>query len=148
MSDLFPKGAAIVFGGSAGIGRTVCAEFAKSSSDVAICYHSKKDVAEQVVDEVTKLGARASLHRIDVRKAELVTLAINDAIEKHGRIHTLVWGAGPLVPQVSLADALSDDFRNAMEIEAFGFFECCVGSFASYARKCRRFSYTFRVCWT
>jgi NAD(P)-dependent dehydrogenase (short-subunit alcohol dehydrogenase family) len=60
MANIFPDGAAIVFGASGGIGKGVAIEFAKEGANVAVCYRSKKDVAEQVADEVRKLGGKAS----------------------------------------------------------------------------------------
>ena len=47
MAGDFPTGACLVFGGSGGIGRGVALEFGRAGSDVAICYRSKQDVAEQ-----------------------------------------------------------------------------------------------------
>ena len=37
---MFPKGAALIVGGSGGIGRVVCREFANAGSDVAITFHN------------------------------------------------------------------------------------------------------------
>ena len=121
MAGEFPNGAAIVFGGSGGIGRGVALEFARAGSDLAIVYRSKADVAETVADSIRALGVRASVHRVDVRNRAGVETGFAEAVAAHGRIHTVVWGAGPVVPQVRIADWGEDMFRQSMEIEAFGF---------------------------
>lgn len=122
MAGDFPEGATIVFGGSGGIGRGVALEFAKAGSAVAVCYRSKQDVAEATAQAIREAGAEASTHQLDVRDPAAVQRAVSDAIAAHGRLHTMVWGAGPLVGQDRIADWSIDQHRNAMEIEAFGFF--------------------------
>ncbi len=122
MSKDFPEGAVMVFGGSGGIGKGVAMEFAKAGTNVAICYRSKKDVAEATAEAIRALGVKASIHQMDVRNRAEVVAGIDAAIAEHGRIHSIVWGAGPIVAQVPLADWTEDQFRQSMEIEAFGFY--------------------------
>lgn len=121
MDKDFPEGAAIVYGGSGGIGRGVAIEFARSGSDVAVVYRSKREAAEAVAEEIRGLGQKASLHQIDVRSRAEVQAGFAAAVAEHGRIHTVVWGAGPVVPQVRISDWDEEMFRQSMEIEAFGF---------------------------
>ena len=122
MSKDFPEGAVMVFGGSGGIGKGVAMEFAKAGTNVAICYRSKKEVAEATAEAIRALGVKASIHQMDVRNRAEVVAGIDAAIAEHGRIHSIVWGAGPIVAQVPLADWTEDQFRQSMEIEAFGFY--------------------------
>lgn len=122
MSKDFPEGAVIVFGGSGGIGKGVALEFAKAGTNVAIAYRSKKEVAEATAEQMRALGVKASIHQADVRHREEVEALFNAAVAEHGRIHTIVWGAGPIVAQVNIADWTDEQFRASMEIEAFGFY--------------------------
>ncbi|MBC2661840.1 SDR family oxidoreductase [Novosphingobium flavum] len=121
MAADFPAGATIVFGGSGGIGRGVALEFAEAGSDLAVVYRSKQAVAEEVAAAARALGRQATVHRADVRERAEVFAAVSEAAAAHGRLHTVVWGAGPVVPQVPIADWTEEQFRQSMEIEAFGF---------------------------
>ena len=112
----------MVFGGSGGIGQGVALEFGKAGSDVAVCYRSKRDVAERTAEAIRATGAKASIHQLDVRDRAAVEATVAAAAAEHGRIHSMVWGAGPLVGQTPLAEWTDEAFRNAMEIEAFGFY--------------------------
>jgi NAD(P)-dependent dehydrogenase (short-subunit alcohol dehydrogenase family) len=118
----FPKGAVLVFGGSGGIGQEVAKSFGKADSDVAIVYRSKKEVAEKVAASIEAGGRKATIHAADVRDAAQVTAAVKAAIAAHGRIHTVVWGAGPVVEQVHLADTSEELWRKSIDIEVHGFF--------------------------
>ncbi len=122
MSKDFPEGAVMVFGGSGGIGKGVAMEFAKAGTAVAICYRSKKEVAEATAEAIRALGVKASIHQMDVRNRAEVIAGIEAAVAEHGRVHSIVWGAGPIVAQVPLADWTEDQFRQSIEIEVFGFY--------------------------
>ncbi|ARS27811.1 SDR family NAD(P)-dependent oxidoreductase [Sphingomonas sp. KC8] len=122
MSKDFPEGAVMVFGGSGGIGQGVAIEFAKSGTAVAICYRSKQDVAEKTAETIRGYGVKASIHQVDVRDKAQVAAAVAAAAAEHGRVHTMVWGAGPLVPQIHIAEWTAENYRNAIDVEVIGFF--------------------------
>ena len=115
MSD-FPNGAAIVFGATGGIGRVVCLELARAGSDVAIIWRSKEVVAKKLAAEIEALGRKASLHHCDVLIEGAAKDAIEEAVDRHSRLHTLVWGAGPLVEQVHFADTAREQWQTAINV--------------------------------
>lgn len=121
MSNEFPAGAALVFGGSGGIGQGVARSFARAGSAVALVCRTRRDVAEAVAATIRDMGVAASVHQLDVRDRAEVVRGFAEAVAAHGRVHTVVWGAGPVVPQVRIADWSEEMFRQSMEIEAFGF---------------------------
>ena len=121
-SPVFPKGGVLVFGGSGGIGQCVAKSFAAAGADVAIVYRSKQAVAERVAAEITALGRKASLHAGDVTDPAQVQVVVDAAIAAHGRIHTIVWAAGPLVEQVSIADTTPALWKKSIDTEVHGFF--------------------------
>lgn len=122
MAGDFPAGACVVIGGSGGIGQGVALEFGRAGSDVAICYRSKQDVAQRTADAIRALGVNATIHQVDVRDRAAVDGVVAEIAAQHGRVHSMVWGAGPLVAQTPLAEWSEDQFRNAMEVEVFGFY--------------------------
>lgn len=118
----FPAGAVLVFGGSGGIGQGVAKHFGDAGSDVAIVYRSKKDVAERVVGEIKAAGRKASAHAADVTDPAQIAAAVAEAIKVHGRIHTVVWAAGPLVEQVPLSETTPALWKKSIDTEVHGFF--------------------------
>ncbi len=122
MSD-FPRGAAIVFGATGGIGRVVCLELARAGSDVAIIWRSKDDIAHKLAAEIKAMGREASLHQCDALNEGAAKAAMAEAVETHGQLHTMVWGAGPLVEQVHVADTSREQWHKAINIEVHGFFD-------------------------
>jgi len=123
MADtLFPSGATIVFGGTGGIGRIVAREFGRAGSDVAIMYRTKDAVSKEVAIEIEAAGQKASCHQFDVTDRDALNKAINDAIETHGRIHTMVWGVGLLVEQVMIEESTPEKWEKAIDVEVHGFY--------------------------
>ena len=122
MQSDFPSGAALVFGGSGGIGQHVAKSFAAAGSDVAIVYRSKKDVAEKVAGEIRALGRKATTHAADVVDPKQVDAVVAAVAADHGRIHTVAWAAGPVVEQVFIAETSRELWKKSFDIEVHGFF--------------------------
>lgn len=118
----FPTGATFVFGGSGGIGQGVALEFAGAGVPVALGYRSKADVAQRVAGQIRETGVSASTHQVDVTDAAQVRAALDAAIETHGRLHTVVWAAGPFVNQRHISEMRQEDWRRAIDVEVMGFF--------------------------
>lgn len=118
----FPAGAVMVFGGSGGIGSAIVRCFAHAGTDVAIGYRSKQDAAEALADEIRGLGRSASIHGADVTDPAQVQAAVDAAVAEHGRVHTVVFGAGPVVEQLHLGEVTPELWRRSMDTEANGFF--------------------------
>lgn len=122
MSDDFPDGATMIFGGSGGIGAEIAVAFARAGTGVAICYNARQDRAEHTAAIARSHGVDVTLHQTDVRQSDSVSAALEAAIAEHRRIHTLVWAAGPIVSQVRIADWPEEMVRQSVEIESLGFF--------------------------
>lgn len=118
----FPGGAVMVFGGSGGIGQHVAKAFARAGSDVAIVYRSKQDVAERVAGEIRAAGRKATTHAADVTQRPQIDAAVAAAAKAHGRLHTVVWAAGPVVEQVTLAETSAELWKRSIDTEVHGFF--------------------------
>lgn len=129
----FPAGCTLIFGGSGGIGSGVARTFAEAGSDIAVIYRSKPEPAESAADHARSHGRNATAHCADVTRPDEVSAAIDAVLAAHGRIHTVVWGAGPLVNQRYVAETPVDEWRNAFEVEVHGFF-CAIGLIVPHMR--------------
>ncbi|MEU8822349.1 SDR family oxidoreductase [Streptomyces sp. NPDC048636] len=86
--------AALVTGGSRGIGRAVALRLAEDGADVALTYHSQAERAADVVDQIKALGRRAWAVRADSADAAAVRDAVAGAAAAFGRLDILVNNAG------------------------------------------------------
>jgi NAD(P)-dependent dehydrogenase (short-subunit alcohol dehydrogenase family) len=117
----FPEGCALLFGGSGGIGSGISKVFAQSGSDIAITYRNNADRAAQVAAMARETGRNATIHAADVTQAGDIDAVVEDVIAAHGRIHTVIWAAGPLVNQRYLSSTPMEEWRHAFDVEVHGF---------------------------
>src|SRR3954452_16911422 len=85
---------ALVTGGDSGIGRAVCAAFAKEGADVAVAYLDEDDDAKHTASLVEAEARRAITLRCDVAKEEEARGIVTQTVDQLGRIDILVNHAG------------------------------------------------------
>jgi acetoacetyl-CoA reductase len=86
--------AAVVTGGSRGIGRAIALELGRMGANVAINYRSGRDEADEVAKELQQLGVEALVVQADVSQADQARSLIKQVTDKWGRLDILVNNAG------------------------------------------------------
>ena len=119
---LYPPGAALIFGATGGLGEAIAVGLASAGCDIAVVWRSSEARAEAVCKSIERLGVRATMHRCDILRDEVDPVVDAVANAHDGRVHTLVWAAGPMVKQVMLADVEADQWGRAIDTEVNGFF--------------------------
>jgi 3-oxoacyl-[acyl-carrier protein] reductase len=89
----FAGKAAIVTGGSRGIGRAIALKLAAEGADVAVCSRTL-EAAELVAGEIEQLGVRALAQRTDVSDSEQAEALVKAVQQSFGRLDILVNNAG------------------------------------------------------
>ncbi len=118
----FPDGAALIYGGSGGLGAGCAERLAAYGSDVAISYRSHEDAAAEVCAQVGALGRKATAHQADLSEADSVMRTFDEAVNAHGRVHTVVVAAGSDIQQPFLADTSEEQWSQVIENDLNGFF--------------------------
>lgn len=121
MSEL-DEGVALVVGGSGGIGSEIVRALADAGGDVAVTYRGNAKAAEEVAAAARALGRKATVHRMDLGDVTDVQRAVDEVIEAHGRLHTVVVAAGASIPQPRVHELDPDTFRKVMDADVNGFF--------------------------
>ena len=88
--------AALVFGGSRGIGAGVALRLAAEGADVALTYVSQPSKAAEVVAEIEALGVRGMAVSADSAEAADISAAVRATVERFGRLDVAVVNAGIL----------------------------------------------------
>jgi 3-oxoacyl-[acyl-carrier protein] reductase len=114
MSALSSK-AALVTGGSRGIGAAIALRLAKDGADVAITYSSSPERAQEVTAEVGKHGGKALAIQADSADQSAVRGAVQQAARKFGKLDILVNNAGVLALG-TIADFPAEDFEKALSV--------------------------------
>jgi len=90
----FRQRVALVTGGSRGIGRGIALALAREGARLAIAYRSNKSAAQNTLRELHALGSECFGIEADVTDAPSVSLLIERALERFGRLDILVNNVG------------------------------------------------------
>ena len=113
---------AIVTGGDSGIGRAVCALFAREGADVAIVYLENRADAVETAAIVEAEGRRAIAIKADVGKPKAGERIVEQTVEKLGRLDILVNNAGEQHPAADIRDIGEDQLQRTFATNIFGMF--------------------------
>lgn len=91
----FSAGAALVIGGSGGIGSAICRALAQAGSDVALTYHRQAEAAADIVNELRAVGREALALPADLTDPASVQRAVGESIDRFGFLHSVIYAAGP-----------------------------------------------------
>lgn len=112
----------MITGASRGLGKALAARFAGEGSTVVLAgrsYDAMNDLCRTISDS----GGNGSIVRMNVQNPESITGAVNEAVERHGRIDILINNAG--ISMVSPSESLSyEDWNNAIGTNLTGVFFC------------------------
>src|SRR5690606_10530255 len=107
--------AALVTGGSRGIGAAIAERLAADGAVVALTYNASPERAEKVVRGIEEKGGTAVALRADVADPEALAAAVDRAAERLGGLDVLVNNAGIYVQDI--IDALTlEDYERAMGV--------------------------------
>ncbi len=120
MIDLTGK-AALVTGGSRGIGKAIGLRLARQGADVAFSYKGNAEAAKATGAEIESIGTRALAIQGDVRDPESADAVVKGALEAFGKVDILVNNAG--VTRDDLIMRMSAEaWREVLETNLFGAF--------------------------
>ncbi len=115
-------------GGSGGLGSVIAAELAARGSDVALTYRSNAGAAAAAAAEIERLGRRSWVAAADLADDAVTSAAVTDLAGAAGGLHTVVYAAGPHVPQTHLSRIEPAAMRAQLDADAAGFFAVAVAA--------------------
>src|SRR3954471_10398852 len=126
--------AAIVTGGSSGIGRAIAIELARAGADVLVNYLGSEEKAADVVKEIKGLGGRAFAHRADVSREADVLAMFAAAREQFGTVHLLINNAG-LQADAALTEMTLEQWERVISVNLTGQFLCAREAVREFRRR-------------
>lgn len=111
----------LVTGSSRGIGRAIALRLAKQGFDITVHCRSQKSLAEEVANEIIKLGQQASILQFDVCDREAARNAIEQDIAAHGNYYGVVCNAG-ITRDMAFPAMSGEDWDDVIKTGLEGFY--------------------------
>jgi NAD(P)-dependent dehydrogenase (short-subunit alcohol dehydrogenase family) len=113
---------ALITGGDSGIGRATAVLFAREGADVAIVYLNENEDARETQRLVEGEGGSCLLIAGDIGDEAFARRAVQQVIDKFGKIDTLVNNAAEQHPQKMLQDISAEQLERTFRTNIFGIF--------------------------
>ena len=113
---------AVVTGAARGIGRAIAERMANNGWRVVLADIDER-AAQEAADALTKSGASALAHQIDVTEAESVAAMIGKAVTEFGRLDVLVSNAG-IMDRAPFLDMTEAFWHRVIDTNLTGAFLC------------------------
>jgi len=113
---------AIVTGGGAGIGRSVCVNMVKESAKVVVA-DINQEAARETADTIAKEGGDAMVFQMDVTQKSAVQTMAAAALKAYGKIDILVNNAGTDI-KGAITELTERTWDTLMDINLKGVFLC------------------------
>lgn len=113
---------ALITGGDSGIGRAVAILFAREGADVAIVYLNEHEDAERTKEKVESEGQRVVLCSGDVTDYGFCQFAVQQVMDKFGKINILVNNAAFQEHAKDLDAITEEHFDMTLKTNLYGYF--------------------------
>jgi hypothetical protein len=114
---------AIVTGSDSGIGKATAVELARQGMDVGITWHEDEEGARGTAEEVTALGRRAAVRRLDLGALPGAVDAVDELADELGGVDVLVANAGTGITE-PLLEVSYENWRHVLSVDLDGAFLC------------------------
>jgi len=125
---------AIVTGANSGIGEGVAKAMAEAGARVVVNYVAGPDKAEQVVDEIRRIGGEAVAVRADVSKEDQVEAMFEQTVSAWGSVDIVVNNAG-LQRDAPLHQMSLKDWQFVIDVNLTGQFLCARAAVREFLRR-------------
>lgn len=125
---------ALVTGSSSGIGEAIARHLAQAGAAVVVNYHSDKDSAEKIVNEINSEGGEAIAIGANVAKEEDVKAMFNQMFQRFGTIDILVNNAG-IQKDAAFLEMTLDQWNLVLNVNLTGQFLCAREAAKEFMRR-------------
>ena len=113
----------LITGSSKGLGKAIALEFAKEGANVIINYHSDKDGAQGVLDNIKSLGVQSDIIKADVSNPEEVNNMIKSVVKKFGKLDILINNSG-IIKDARITSMSKESWDEVISVNLTGVYNC------------------------
>lgn len=115
---------ALITGSSSGIGKSIATKFAQEGANVVITYHSGKERAKKIEEELSSLKIKVKAYQVDVSDLVEIQKLFHLVENDFGDIDILVNNAGINGQNITIEDMSLDTWDKTIKTDLYGPFYC------------------------
>lgn len=119
----YPEGGALVIGGTGRIGGGATRKLAEAGVPVWFSWNSNEDAARALAEEIRAAGGVATPIKVDLADEEAIRAAVEQCDRDSGRLHSVVYAAGPPVPFRPIADITVAEAQHWLDVDAMAVYK-------------------------
>ncbi len=113
----------LVTGGSRGIGRAICLEFARAGWRVGIHYRERHDEADRTARMVKDCGGEGTTYQADIRDGQQVQAMLKRCVARWGQLDVMICNAGQAASGLVLR-IRPEEWATLIAVNLTGTFHC------------------------
>ncbi len=121
--DLTDK-VAVVTGSSKGLGKWIAMGLAQAGADVLVTYCSSKSDGEDTCEQISALGRKTCLVRVDVSEVDSIEAMVQTAVEELGGLDIMVNNAGISIRKLAL-EVTPEEYDSVAQVNQKGTYFGC-----------------------
>lgn len=121
-TPLYPEGAALVVGGSGGVGQAISRELASNGVTVVVTYNKNESRARQMANEIVAEGGKAEIAQLTMDDMASINATVDKLVQTHGRLHSVFFATGFDIPQVPVGELTPELWQSVLRADAEGVF--------------------------
>lgn len=133
MSDLRGK-TVIITGGSRGIGKACCLEFAKQGANIVFTFNKSHNEADALAAEIKKFGVDCLCLQADVRDYEQCSAVMQKSLERFKEVEILVNNAG-IKKDKALFMMLPEEWKEVIDTNLNGTFNMTKAAIITFLKQ-------------
>lgn len=111
----------LVTGSSRGIGKAIALQLARSGFNIVVHCHQRKELAEQVVEQIKQIGQQARILQFDISQRDDVAKKLLQDIEQYSAYYGVVLNAG-LTKDNAFPALSNEDWDSVLRTNLDGFY--------------------------
>jgi len=110
----------LITGADSGIGKAVALLFAKEGANISIIFHSDKEGATKVMNEIISLGRKSIIAQGDINDSEFCKKTVEKTVSEFGTLDILINNAGTQFPSDTIENLKEENIRTTFNSNIIG----------------------------
>jgi NAD(P)-dependent dehydrogenase (short-subunit alcohol dehydrogenase family) len=121
VGDKLEGRAALVTGGTRGIGAAICRALAAQGANIAAGYSRDSEAADRLCSDLAAANVEASTHQGNIASADDCRRTVKEVLDRHGRLDILVNNAG-ITSDKTVFKMSDEDWQKVLDVNLSGAF--------------------------